>query len=105
MVHNINVNVNLDLCFALSCEVVGRLTILGFPVKFSATFAKSKALEIVYRAHAGAVEGAVGERGSVSWGGARTKGRVHKRKLANKMFLHSGLLTSLSSSLTPFFYD
>ena len=41
---------------------------------------------------------------SVSWGGARTKGEVHKRKLTNKMFLHSDLLTSLSSSLTPLFF-
>ena len=28
MVHNINVNVNVDLCFNISCELVGRLAIL-----------------------------------------------------------------------------
>ena len=60
-------------------------------------------LNIVFCAHAGAIEGVVGEGGSVSWGGTRTKGEVHKRKLTNKMFLHSDLLTSLSSSLTPLF--
>ena len=55
---------------------------------------------MVYRG----VEGLVGELKSVSWGGARTKGEVHKRELTNKMFLHSDLLTSLSSSLTPLFF-
>ena len=58
-------------------------------MNLSATIAKSQALEIVYRSHAGAVERAVGEGESVSWGGAQTKGEVHKRKLANKMFLQS----------------
>ena len=38
---------------------------------------------------------------SVSWRGARTKGEPHKRELA---LLHSDLLTSLSSSLTPLFF-
>ena len=79
--------------FTLSCELVGWTTI-----------AKSQGLKIVYHAHAGAVEGVVGEGKSVSWGGARTKGEVHKRELTNKMFLHSNLLTSLSSSLTPLFF-
>ena len=55
MVHNINVNVNLDLGFTLSCELVGRLTILSFPVNLSATISKSQALQIFYRAHAGDV--------------------------------------------------
>ena len=55
MVRNVNVNVNLDFCFTISCELVRRLTILGFPVNLSATIAKSQALEIVYCAHAGAV--------------------------------------------------
>ena len=49
------------------------------------------------------VEGVIGEVKSVSWGGAQTKGEVHKRKLTNKMLLHSDLLTSLTSSLTPLF--
>ena len=70
-----------------------------------ATIAKYQALEIVYSTHARAVEGAVGEGESVSWGGAQTKCEVPKRELSNKMFLHSDLLTSLSSSLTPLFYD
>ena len=50
-------------------------------MNLSATIAKSQALEIVYRAHAGAIEGVVGEGESVSWGGARIKGEVHKREL------------------------
>ena len=49
------------------------------------------------------VEGVVGEVKSVSWGGAQTKGEVHKRELTNKMLLQSDLLTSLTSSLTPLF--
>ena len=49
------------------------------------------------------VEAVVGEVKSVSWGGARTKGEVHKRELTNKTFLHSDLLKSLTSSLTPLF--
>ena len=74
-------------------------------MNLSATIAKYQALEIVYSAHDGAVEGAVGEGESVSRGSAQTKGEVHKHKLSNKMFLHSDFLTSLSSSLTPLFYD
>ena len=35
MVRNVNVNVNNDLCFTLSCELVGWPTILGFPVNLS----------------------------------------------------------------------
>ena len=104
MVRNINVNVNLDLCFTLFCELVGRLTILGFPVNLSATITKSQVLEIVYRGHAGAFEGGVGEGKSVIWGVEKTKVEVYKRKITNKMFLHSDLLISLSSSLTPIFY-
>ena len=69
-----------------------------------ATVAKSQALEIVYLAHAGAVEGVVGEGESASWGGALTKGGVHKRELTKKMFLHSDFMTSLSSFLTPLFF-
>ena len=61
-----------------------------------------KALEIVYRANMAAVEEladrnghrrkVVGEGKSVSWGGARTKGKAHECKLTKKMFLHSDLL-------------
>ena len=50
------------------------------------------------------VEGVVREVKSVSWGGAQTKGEVHKRELTKNMFLHSDLLTSLSSSLKPLFF-
>ena len=78
MVRNVNVNVNKDLCFTLSCELV------GWP-----TIAKSQALEIVYRVHAGGVEGVLGEGGGVSWGGAQIKGEAHKSELINKMSLHS----------------
>ena len=80
MVRNVNVNVNIDLYFTLYCELVW-------------VTAKSQALEIVYCVHAGAVKGVVGEGESVSWGGAQTKGEVHKHELAKKMFLHSDLLT------------
>ena len=61
-----------------------------------------KALEIVYRANGAAVEGLadrnrhrrklVGEGESVSWGGARTKGKGCECELTKKMFLHSDLL-------------
>ena len=81
------------------------LRFLGFHVNLLATIAKSQGVEIFYSAHYGAIEGAVGEGKSVSQGGAQTKGKVHKRELSNKMFLYSNLLTSLSSSLTPLFYE
>ena len=45
----------------------------------------------------------VGEVKCFSWGGAQTKGEVHKRKLTKNMSLHSDLLTSLTFSLTPLF--
>ena len=61
-----------------------------------------KALEIVYHTNGAAVEGlldknghrkkVVGEGKSVSWGGARTKGKGSECKLTKKMFLHSDLL-------------
>ena len=81
MVHNADLNVNSYLCFMLSCELVGGPTI-----------AKYQALEIVYRAHAGAIEGVVGGGKRVSWGGAKTKGGVHKHKLTNKMLFQSDFL-------------
>ena len=46
----------------------------------------------------------VGERGSVSWLGARTKGEVQKREITKNMFVHSDLLTSLTSSLAQLFF-
>ena len=58
-----------------------------------------KALEVVYHANGAAVEGladrnehrrkVVGEEKSVSWGGARTKGKGSECKLTKNMFLHS----------------
>ena len=88
MVRNVNVivNINVDLCFTISCELVRRLPNI-----------KRWKLST---AHMPGVEGVLGEAKSVSWGGARTKGEVHKRELTKNMFLHSDLLTSLSSSLT-----
>ena len=50
------------------------------------------------------LEGVVGEVKSVSWGGARTKVEVHKRKLTKNMFLHIDLLILLSSPLTQLFF-
>ena len=61
-----------------------------------------KALEIVYRTNGAAVEGladrnghrrkGVGEGKSVSWGGARTKGKGRECELTKNMFWHSDLL-------------
>ena len=61
-----------------------------------------KALEIVYLSNGAAVEGladrnghrrkVVGEGKSVSWGGARTKGKGRECNLTKNMFLHSHLL-------------
>ena len=61
-----------------------------------------KALEIFYRTNGAAVEGVadsnghrrqvVGEVKSVSWGGARTKGKGGGCKLTKKMFFHNYLL-------------
>ena len=77
-----------------------------------------KVLEIVYRANGAVVEGlddrngnrrkVVGEENSVSWVGAKTKGKGNDCGFTKNMFLHSDLLkfslkkntTSLSSSLT-----
>ena len=57
-------------------------------------------LGIFYQAYDGAVEGFLGEGESVSWGVAQTKCDVHKREITKKIFLHSDLLISISSSLT-----
>ena len=81
-----------------------------------------KALEIVYLANGASVEGladrnehrrkVVGEGKSVSWEGARFKGKGCECELTKKMFLHSDLLKlclqkngrSMSSSLTQLFF-
>ena len=61
-----------------------------------------KALENVYLANEDSVEGladrnghrrlVVGEGESVSWGGARTKGKGRECKRTKNMFLHSDML-------------
>ena len=61
-----------------------------------------KALEIVYLENGAAVEGladrnghrrkVVGEGESVSWGGARTKGKGRECEISKNMFLYSDLL-------------
>ena len=81
-----------------------------------------KALKIVYRTNGAEVEGMVdrnghrqkvlGEGGSVSFLGKRTKGKGRKCKITKNMFLHSDLLklclkkntASVSSSLTQLFF-
>ena len=82
-----------------------------------------KALEIFYLANGAAVEELadrngnrrklLGEGKSVSWGGARTKGKGRECELTKKMFLHSDMLKlclkkkngiSMSSSLTQLFF-
>ena len=78
------------------------ICVLRFPVNLSGDCKISSVRNCIPRICRG-VEGMVGEVKSVRWGGARTKAEVHKRELTNKMFLHSDLLTSLTSSLTPLF--
>ena len=77
--------------------------VLRFPVNLSGDCKISSVQNFILRTCRG-VEGVVGEVKSVSWGGARTKGEVHKRELTKNMFLHKDLLTSLTSSLTPLFF-
>ena len=73
MVRHVNVNVNIDLCFTLSCELVGRLSNL-----------KRWKLST---AHMLGVEGVASEVKSVSWGGTQTKCEVHKREITKTYFL------------------
>ena len=79
------------------------ICVLRFPVNLSGDCKISSVRNCIPRTCRG-VEGVVGEVKSVSWGGARTKGEVHKRELTKNMFLHSDLLTALTSSLTPLFF-
>ena len=76
--------------------------VLRFPVNLPGDCQISSVENLLLRIYQG-IEGVVVEVKSVSWGGARTKGELHKRELTNNMFLHSDLLTSLTSSLKPFF--
>ena len=77
-----------------------------------------KVLKIVYRANGGAAEGladrngyrrkVVGEVKSVSWGGARTKGKGRECKLTKNMSLQSDLLKlclKKKHNITEFFPD
>ena len=52
--------------------------VLLFPVNLSGN-CQISSVGNFYRVPAGAVEGVVGEVKSVSWGGAQTKGELHKR--------------------------
>ena len=79
------------------------ICVLCFPVNFSGNCKISSVRNYIPRTCRG-IEGVVGEVKSISWGGAQTKGEVHKRELTKNMFLHSDLLTSLTSSLTPLFF-
>ena len=79
------------------------ICVLRFPVNMSGDCKISSVRNCIPRTCWG-VEGVVVEVKSVSWGGARTKGEVHKRELTKNMFLHSDLLTSLTSSLTTLFF-
>ena len=79
------------------------ICVLRFPVNLLGDCKISSVRNCILRTCRG-VEGVVGEVKSVNWGGERTKGEVHKRKLIKDMFLHSDLLTSLTSSLTPLFF-
>ena len=90
-----------------SCRCViylidGAQSILVFPVNLLGDWKISSVWNCIPHTYRG-VEGMVGEVKSVSWGGARTKGEVHKRKLTKSMFFHSDFLTSPTSSLTPLF--
>ena len=76
------------------------ICVLLFPVNLSGISSVGNCLLRTCRG----VEGVVGEVKSVSWGGVRTKGEVHKRKLTKNMFLQSDLLASLTSYLTTLFF-
>ena len=78
------------------------ILVLLFPVNLSGDCQISSVVNCLPHICRG-VEGVLGEVKSVSWGGARTKGEVKKRKLTKKMFSHSDFLTSLNSSQTPLF--
>ena len=77
-----------------------------------------KSLEIVYHVNGAAVEGIadrnrhrrkeVGEGGSVSWGGARTKGVGRECELTKNMFFHNYFLQlclKKKNKITEFFSD
>ena len=65
--------------------------VLRFPVNLSGDCRISSVQNCISCTCRG-VEGVLGEVKSVSWGGARTKGEVHKCEFTKNMFLHSDLL-------------
>ena len=101
MVRKLNENVNVDLCSTFSCELVGRLQNL------------KRSRSKLYTAHMPVLSG---KKSAMSTNHcARTYfwlvracaphlWFVHQRELTKNMFLHSDLLTSLTSSLTPLFF-
>ena len=85
MLHNVNVNV--DLCFRISCKLVGWLAILGFPVNFLGEWLLPNLKRWDFSTAQVLAEGKSG-----SWGGAQNKGDVHEFKLNKKIVFHSDLL-------------
>ena len=79
------------------------ICVLRFPVNLSGECQISIVGNCLPRTCWG-IEGVVGEVKSVSWGGARNKGEAHKCDITKNMFLHSDLLTSLTTSLTQLFF-
>ena len=73
--------------FSISCELVGWLTILGFPVNLSGDWL----LPNLKRWKLSTAQ-VLGEEKSVTWGGAQTKGEVHECKLTKNMFFNSDLM-------------
>ena len=73
------------------------ICVLSFPVNLSGDCKIPSVRNYIPRTCRG-VEGVVGEVKIVSWEGARAEGEMHKHELTKNMFLHSDLLTSLTSS-------
>ena len=98
-----NVNVNIDLCFRFSYELVGWLTILGFPVNLSGDWPLTNLKR--WKLSAAQV---LGEGESVSWGGAQTKGEGRECELTKNMLFHVDLLKLCQKkkrNITEFFPD
>ena len=76
------------------------ICVLRFPVNFLGDFQISSVGNCLPHTCRGVEGGVVGEVKSISWGGAQTKGEVHKRKLAKNMFFQSDFF-----DITDFFPD
>ena len=74
----------IDLVDGVQCKCKRKrwLVVLLFPVNLSGDCQISSVGNFLPRTCRG-VEGVVGEVKSVSWGGARTKGEVHKREITS----------------------